>query len=44
VNDDRPPDLSWWNQWGKSVAYLTLGVLGVAAAFGLVFWLVSLLL
>jgi hypothetical protein len=45
VNDDRPPvHDSWWEDWGKSVAYVALGILAFVAAMALAVWLVSLLL
>jgi len=45
VNDDRPPAHdSWWDDWGKSAAYVALGILAFAAAVALAGWLVSLLL
>jgi hypothetical protein len=28
----RPPHESWWSVWGKPVAYLLLGIVGVVAA------------
>jgi hypothetical protein len=31
----RPPHESGWSAWGKPVAYLLLGIVGVVAAMGL---------
>jgi hypothetical protein len=31
----RSPHESWWSAWGKPVAYLLLGIVGVVAAMGL---------
>ncbi len=31
----RSPRESWWSAWGKPLAYLLLGILGVVAAMGL---------
>jgi hypothetical protein len=30
---DRPPEQgSWWSDWGESVGFLVLGIIGVVAA------------
>jgi hypothetical protein len=34
MEDKAPtPRESWWNAWGKPVAYLALGIVGVVAAW-----------
>jgi hypothetical protein len=37
VNEGRPPEAeNWWRDWGKSVAFLALGIVGVVAAMAIV--------
>jgi hypothetical protein len=44
VNEDRPPEAAnWWRDWGRSAAFLALGIVGVVAAMALAVWVVTLI-
>ena len=38
-----PPHETWWSSWGKPVAYLLLGIIGVVAVMGIAVLLVVVL-